>query len=49
MTPVLQASPDAQPARPMPRTPTRLRQRVTLTTRAVSNLMRAGNARHKRL
>ncbi|XP_018804792.1 PREDICTED: prominin-2 isoform X1 [Bactrocera latifrons] len=49
MTPVLQASPDAQPARPMPRTPTRLRHRVTLTTRAVTNLMRAGNLRHKRL
>nr|XP_036231063.1 prominin-2 isoform X2 [Bactrocera oleae] len=49
MTPVLQASPDAQPARPMPRTPTRLRHRVTLTTRAVTNLMRAGNPRHKRL
>ncbi|XP_039956468.1 prominin-2 isoform X1 [Bactrocera neohumeralis] len=49
MTPVLQAGPDAQPARPMPRTPTRLRHRVTLTTRAVTNLMRAGNQRHKRL
>ncbi|XP_054089764.1 prominin-2 isoform X1 [Zeugodacus cucurbitae] len=49
MTPVLQASPDAQQARPMPRTPTRLRHRVTLTTRAVTNLMRAGNPRHKRL
>ncbi|XP_036334517.1 prominin-2 [Rhagoletis pomonella] len=49
MTPVLQASPDAQPAKPMPRTPTRLRHRVTLTTRAVANLMRAGNPRHKRL
>lgn len=49
MTPVLQPSPDAQQAQPMPRTPTRLRHRVTLTTRAVANLMRAGNTRHTRL
>ncbi|XP_058979653.1 prominin-1-A isoform X2 [Musca domestica] len=40
MTPVLSARPDVQPAQPMPRTPPRLKSRVSLTTRAVANIVK---------
>ncbi|XP_073845813.1 prominin isoform X2 [Musca autumnalis] len=40
MTPVLSARPDMQPAQPMPRTPPRLKSRVSLTTRAVANIVK---------
>lgn len=38
VTPVLPTRPDAQPAYPQPRTPSRLRSRVSLTTRAVDKI-----------
>ncbi|XP_061400004.1 prominin-1-A [Musca vetustissima] len=40
MTPVLSVRPDVQPAQPMPRTPPRLKSRVSLTTRAVANIVK---------
>lgn len=39
VTPVLPARPDAQPAQPKPRTPTQLKSRVSLTSRAVSKIV----------
>uniref|UniRef100_A0A1B0AP20 Prominin n=1 Tax=Glossina palpalis gambiensis TaxID=67801 RepID=A0A1B0AP20_9MUSC len=49
MTPVLHTRPDAQPAQPLPRTPTRLKNRVSLTTRAVAQITKVKHTRTKGL
>lgn len=45
VTPVLSSRPDARPAEPMPRTPTRLRSHVSLTTRQIENIVKRRNNR----
>ncbi|XP_030384488.1 uncharacterized protein LOC115631757 [Scaptodrosophila lebanonensis] len=46
VTPVLRVNPDAQPAVPMPRTPMRLKSKVSLTARAMQDIV---NKRSQRL
>ncbi|KNC27769.1 hypothetical protein FF38_06963 [Lucilia cuprina] len=49
ITPVLTVRPDAQPAQPKPRTPTRLKSRVSLTSRAVRNIVENRDGRNRGL
>uniref|UniRef100_A0A1A9WXI9 Prominin n=1 Tax=Glossina brevipalpis TaxID=37001 RepID=A0A1A9WXI9_9MUSC len=49
MTPVLHTRPDAQPAQPLPRTPTRLKNRVSLTSRAVAKITKGKHTTTKGL